>query len=336
MEAESKKSKSLFGRYFMLFLAALFWGISFVAQATDEIAPFTFTALRSTLGAIVLVPVFLIMDAIKKKQNGGFLPKKTKEDWKNLLVGGVCCGLVLVVATNLQQIGISANLEAGKAGFITAMYIVLVPVVSIFIGKRPHWSVFLSIAVAVAGLYLICVKAGSFSINKGDFYLIGCAVAFSAHIIVVDIFTNKTDGVRLSCVQFIVVAFVSLIIALITERDRFSVTAIGNNWIALLYMSLFSCGAAYTFQILGQKDTNPAVASLVMSFESCFAVLGGFVILHERLTLREGIGCLLMFVAVISTKVKDLVPYILVKLKKKTIESNDQQLEEQPNEEESK
>ena len=305
MNANIDKGKLI--RYAFLFGAAILWGFSFVVQAVDEIAPFTVTATRSLIGGVVLVPVFLVMDAMRKKKEN--LPKLSLEERKksrrDLILGGVICGMVITVATNLQQFGLSMNLEAGKAGFITAMYIVLVPVIGIFLKKKTHPIVWLSVALAVGGLYLICVKE-SFTINAGDLCLIFCAVAFSLHITVVDYFVNKVDGVKLSCLQFLFCGVFSALLALIFERNRFSFDTILSYYKAFLYMGICSCGIAYTFQIIGQKNTNPTAASLIMSLEASFSLIFGMIFLGERLSTREWIGIALMIVAIVLTETKEL------------------------------
>jgi len=294
-------------RYLFLLIAALLWGFSFVVQAVDEIAPFTFTATRSLIGAVVLVPVFLVKDTIMKKR--GLLPTLSLEERKKgirtLLLGGLICGAVLTVATNLQQFGLSMNLEAGKAGFITALYIVLVPIIGFMIGKKSPFVVWISVAIAVVGLYFICVKE-SFTINTGDICLIFCAVAFSVHITFVDYFTNRVDGVKLSCLQFTVCGVISLLAALIFERDVFSWQVLLSYYLSFLYMGICSCGIAYTLQILGQKGTNPTAASLIMSLESCFSLVGGMIFLAERPTWRAWLGMGLMVIAILLTESKEL------------------------------
>lgn len=305
MKSSLDKTKLL--RYGFLFAAAILWGFSFVVQAVDEIAPFTFTATRSLIGSAVLVPVFLVMNAIEKKR--GKAPtlslEERKANRKTLLLGGLVCGAVLCVATNLQQFGLSMNLEAGKAGFITAMYIVLVPIIGLFLGKKSGFVVWISVALAVVGLYLICVK-GDFRINTGDICLIFCAVAFAGHITVVDHFGNRVDGVKLSCLQFLVSGVISAIAALIFERSAFSFPTLLSYYKSFLYMGICSCGIAYTFQIVGQKGTNPTAASLIMSLEASFSLLFGMLVLGESLTLREWIGIAVMLVAIVLTESKEL------------------------------
>lgn len=300
-------NKTKLVRYCFLLAAAILWGFSFVAQAVDEVAPFTFTATRALIGSAVLVPVFLVMDAIKKKR--GEVPtlslEERKKNRKTLWLGGLVCGVVISVATNLQQFGLSMNLEAGKAGFITAMYIVLVPVIGLFRGKKSGLIVWLSVALAVVGLYFISVKGG-FYINAGDICLILCAIAFAVHITVVDHFVNKADGVKLSCLQFLFCGIFSALLALIFERSRFSLSTLLSYYKTFLYMGVCSCGIAYTFQIVGQKGTNPTAASLIMSLEASFSLIFGMIFLGEMLTIREWIGIALMIVAIVLTETKEL------------------------------
>lgn len=294
-------------RYAFLLAAAILWGFSFVAQAVDEIAPFTFTATRSLIGAAVLVPVFLVMDAVRKKKGDApaLSPEERKKGRLLLLLGGVVCGVVICVATNLQQFGLSMNLEAGKAGFITAMYIVLVPIIGLFQGKKSNFLVWISVALAVVGLYFVSVK-GVFTINTGDLCLIFCAVMFSAHITVVDYFGNRVDGVKLSCLQFLFSGLFSALLALVFERDRFDISLLLSYYKTFLYMGICSCGIAYTFQIVGQKNTNPTAASLIMSLEASFSLIFGMIFLGERLTAREWIGIALMVIAIVLTETKEL------------------------------
>ncbi len=304
---ERKLNKTKFVRYGMLLVAAFFWGMAFVVQATDKIPPFTFTAVRSLIGAAVLFPVAILMDKGKvRRGEKAILPAdEKKKAFRTLLIGGLCCGAVLTCATNLQQFGMSLNLEAGKAGFITAMYIVLVPFLGLLTGKKSGIVMWISVLIAVAGLYFICVK-GAFRINKGDICLIACAFAFAGHITVVDHFTNVTDGVKLSAMQFVFCGLFSLAASLIFEFGKISFSELLAFYPSFLYMGICSCGIAYTFQILGQKGTNPTAASLIMSFESCFSLLGGVLFLGERLTPREWIGFALMVVAIVLTETKEL------------------------------
>ena len=269
----------------LLILAALFWGSTFVAQSigADYLAPFAFQGIRCIAGALLLLPVIAIFDK--------FGLKGTWRD-KNLWIGGCLCGLVLFASTNLQQFGLSLGTTAGKSGFITALYIVLVPILELFLKKKPSRWVWLSVAMAVCGLYLLCMDE-SFRLTLGDAMTLLCALCFSVHILVVDRFSPNTDPIRLSCIQFLVCGTLSVMAMLFTDIP--TAKAIADCWLPLSYAAVFSCAAAYTFQIIAQRDTNPTVASLLMSLESVFACL----LLHERLTFKETLGCVIMFCAVI-------------------------------------
>ena len=275
----------------LLLLTATIWGIAFVAQSVgmDYVKPFTFNGVRSLLGALVLLPLIYFLN--KKKVPG----EKQKEDTKTLIIGGVLCGLCLCVASSLQQIGIQYT-TAGKAGFLTAMYIVIVPVLGLFMGKKCSPFVGVSIVLATIGLYLLSIKDG-FSIGTGDICVILCAAVFSLHILVIDYFAPKCDGVKLSCIQFLVCGIICIVIALITEKP--GISQILAAWMPIVYAGVLSCGVAYTLQIIGQKGMNPTVASLILSLESVISVLAGWVILHEALSVREILGCVIMFAAII-------------------------------------
>ena len=280
----------------LLMLTALIWGCAFVAQSVsmDYIGPFTFQSVRSMLGAAVLVPVFLILDAGKKK--AGTYQAPTGEEKKTLLIAGIVCGCIMTVAANLQQIGIQYT-SAGKAGFITAMYILIVPVLGLFLKKKVPGRIWLCILIAVVGLYLLSVTEGFSSISKGDVYVLLCALAFSFHIMAVDHYAPLVDGVRLSSIQFLICGVLSGILMFLFEEPNLE--NILNSAVPILYAGIMSCGVAYTLQIIGQKYTRPTIASLIMSLESVFAVLAGIVVLREIPTARETMGCVLMFLAII-------------------------------------
>ena len=280
----------------LLMLTALIWGCAFVAQSVsmDYIGPFTFQSVRSLLGAAVLVPVFLILDAGKKK--AGTYQAPTGEEKKTLLIAGIVCGCIMTVAANLQQIGIQYT-SAGKAGFITAMYILIVPVLGLFLKKKVPGRIWLCILIAVVGLYLLSVTEGFSSISKGDIYVLLCALAFSFHIMAVDHYAPLVDGVRLSSIQFLICGVLSGILMFLFEEPNLE--NILNAAVPILYAGIMSCGVAYTLQIIGQKYTRPTIASLIMSLESVFAVLAGIVVLREIPTARETMGCVLMFLAII-------------------------------------
>ncbi len=306
-----------------LLLTAVIWGVAFVAQSVgmDYVEPFTFNFTRCILGGLVLIPCIALMDrqkmgkrpfAASQRQendrqrtgssvNASGTPAEQKKcrtekgDGRTLLTGGVCCGIALCVASNLQQIGIQYT-TVGKAGFITALYIVLVPVIEIFLGKKSGVKTWISVVIAVAGLYLLCITE-DFSIGTGDILILLCAIAFSVHILIIDYFSPKVDGVRMSCIQFFVCGILSGIMMLIFETP--SVGAVMQAWMPIGYAGIFSCGVAYTLQIIGQKGTDPTIASLILSLESVVSVISGWLILHQNLSRKELLGCLLMFLAII-------------------------------------
>lgn len=278
----------------LLLLTATIWGVAFVAQSVgmDYVGGFTFNMARSLIGSAVLLPVIWFM--------GRNSSKKAKEaqgssSRKDLLWGGLACGILMCLASNFQQFGIKYT-TVGKAGFITACYIVLVPILGLFLKKKCSPFIWLAVAMSVAGLYLLCITDG-FSIGKGDILVLICAVLFSFHILVIDYYSPKVDGVKLSCIQFLVCGILSGIPALIFEKPEMS--AVLTAWQPILYAGVMSCGVAYTLQIIGQKNMNPTVASLILSLESCISVLAGWVILGQQLSAREIAGCVIMFAAII-------------------------------------
>ena len=277
----------------MLLLATLIWGCAFVAQSVgmDHMGPMSFQAVRSLLAVAALMPTIYWMDQDKT----AFLPRwKNKALWKT----GIPCGVALFAAQGLQQTGLLYT-EPGKAGFITAMYIVLVPVLGLFLGRKCGWRIWVSIALAVLGLYLLsCV--GVTRINLGDILILISAGCFAVQIVLIDNLAQSLDGLRLNCVQFIVVTVLSALAAAFTETTTWQgITACA---IPLLYTGILSSGAAFSLQILGQQHLPPEPASLIMSLESVFAVLGGWLILHETMSGPEIIGCCLVFAAVILSQ----------------------------------
>lgn len=282
----------------ILLLTATIWGVAFVAQSVgmEYIGPFTFNAIRCVLGGMVLIPVILVLK--KKKETGA--ENQEKGDKKTLWMGGIACGVILCIASNLQQFGIM-EASVGKSGFFTALYIVMIPVIGIFIGKRPGIKLWFCVALAVVGMYLLCMKDGSFTIERADIMLLLCALAFSFHILVVDYFSPKVDGVKMSCIQFFVCGVLSAVGMLFTETP--DISNIQAAWLPLLYAGLLSCGVGYTLQIVGQKGINPVIASLIMSLESVISALAGWVILGQVLSPKEILGCVLMFVAIIITQI---------------------------------
>ena len=280
----------------MLLLTAFIWGTAFVAQSVgmDYLEPFTFNGVRSLIGGAALLPCIWIL----QKLNGRSKDTGTKND---LLTGGLACGVLLFAASSLQQIGIKYT-TAGKAGFITAFYIVIVPVMGVFLHKKIGWKIWLAVVLAVAGLYFLCITE-SFSVGKGDILVFLCALVFAVHILVIDHFAPKVDGVKMSCIQFFVCGILSVPFMFALETPK--ITAVMTAWMPILYAGVLSCGVAYTLQILGQKNVNPAVASLLLSLESCFSVLAGWIVLGERLSIREMSGCILMFAAIILAQVPE-------------------------------
>lgn len=287
----------------ILLLTSLIWGCAFVAQseAADVIAPFTVQAIRSLIGAAALVPVIVIVGKFNKQKND-----EPKSDKKMLIIGGIVCGCILCLATNLQQFGIEQT-TPGKAGFITAMYILGVPIIGLFFKKRVPFHIWLCTAAAIVGLYLLCMTDSSFTLSVGDTYVLICAVIFSLHIIAVDYFVTRVNGIKLACLQFLTSGIISLVLMLIFEKPQ--PQEITNAAFPLLYLGLMSTGVAYTLQIVGQKYCSPTVASLAMSFESVFAVLGEVfifgVIMHRPnsfMSAREIIGCVIMFLAIIVSQ----------------------------------
>lgn len=275
----------------LLLLAALIWGVAFVAQSVgmEYVGGFTFNAARSLIGSAVLLPVIFVIHS-RKKTDG-----PVTENRKDLIAGGISCGVLLCLASSFQQFGIKYT-TVGKAGFITACYIVIVPVLGIFLGNKCGPLIWAAVGMALAGLYLLCIQDG-FSIGKGDILVMICAFFFSLHILVIDHFSPKADGVKMSCIQFLVCGILSGIPALILEHPRMS--QLLAAWKPVLYAGAMSCGVAYTLQIVGQKDMNPTVASLILSLESCISVLAGWVILGQRLSGKEILGCLVMFGAIV-------------------------------------
>lgn len=280
----------------MLILTAFIWGTAFVAQSVgmDYLGPITFNGVRSIIGGIALLPCILLLQRMNGKGDTG-------GSRKELITGGIACGLLLFIASSLQQMGIQYT-SAGKAGFITAFYIVIVPVLGLFLKKRIGWKVWSAVVLALAGLYFLCITE-KFTIGKGDILIFLCALVFSLHILVIDYFSPKVDGVKMSCIQFFVCGFVSLPFMFALETPKIS--GMLEGIVPLLYAGVLSCGVAYTLQIIGQKNVNPAVASLLLSLESCFSVLAGWLILGEQLSVRESCGCVLMFAAIILAQLPE-------------------------------
>ena len=286
----------------LLIIAAFIWGSAFVAQSegAKHLGPFTFLCLRSFLGTAVLLPVILVTDMSKKKK--GISLNTTKKDKKSLIIGGITCGIFLFGASACQQIGLDKGTEPGKAGFITALYILLVPVFSLFIGKKIRPVIWGCVALSVAALYLLCVKEDNSTV-PADLFVLFCAVLYAVHILVIDKVAPDIDGVKLSAMQFFVAGIICIIPALLFEDSTMeSIKAAAPS---IAYAGIMSSGIAFTFQIIAQKRTEPTLASMLMSLESVFAVLTSLVILGQLPTLREGIGCVLMFIAIIVAQLPE-------------------------------
>lgn len=288
----------------ILLLTATIWGVAFVAQSVgmDHVGPFTFLAVRSYIGAIVLLPCIWLLNKINPQTNENKTVSEKKNARKTLLIGGLCCGLCLMSASAFQQIGIQYT-TVGRAGFITACYIIIVPIINlIFFKKKCNKFIWFAVLLSFIGLYLLCMT-DDFSINKGDLLVLICSVIFSLHILTIDHFSPLTDGVKMSCIQFLVCGILSTIPALIFENPN--INDILQAWAPILYAGALSSGVAYTLQIIGQKNMNPTIASLILSLESCISVLAGWVLLGQKLTLREFGGCILMFVAIIMAQLPE-------------------------------
>ena len=277
----------------LLLLTSMIWGAAFVAQSAgmDYIGPFTFNGLRMLMGAAVLLPFLL------KRRTGAHTNASER---KMLLRGGILCGVALFVGSTLQQIGI-VDTTAGKAGFITAMYVVLVPVMGVFVGHKQPWLVWLGVALSAVGMYFLCVHE-SLSLNRGDLMVLAGAVGFSFHILLIDRYSTHVDGVKLSCLQFFVAGVLGLVFMFLFETPQIS--QIFAAWLPLLYAGVFSCGVAYTLQILGQRDTDPTIASMILCLEAVFSVVFSWFLLGERLSAREIFGCVLIFAAILLAQLK--------------------------------
>ena len=285
----------------ILLLTAVIWGAAFVAQSVgmDYIGPFTFTAIRFVLGALVLVPVILL-GKYGRGEHGGREARRPAGG-AVLIRGGILCGTALGFASILQQLGILYT-TVGKAGFITALYIVLVPIFGIAAGRRNSLLIWVCVAVAAAGLYFLCMKEGISSLQKGDMLCIACAGVFALQILLIDHYAGMVDGVMLSEIQFLTAAVIGAVLMVLFERPSWE--AVMAAKLPLLYTGVMSSGVAYTLQIIGQRGLNPTIASLIMSLESPVSVLAGFIFLHQAMTGRELTGCALMAAAIVLAQLK--------------------------------
>ena len=280
----------------LLLLTALIWGISFVAQSvgSEALEPFAYNGIRTIMGSVVLALFIVIAEYNKNHTLRNIVNRK-------LIIHGTILGIVFTFASNFQQFAFNDS-TAGKIAFITALYMFFVPVISVFLRKRIHPATWICVFAAVIGLYLLSVRGGDFAnINKGDVLALICAFFFAIHILLIDRFVTEDDGVKLSCIQFAVAGIITIILMFIFEHP--TLPDIKQATIPLLYSGIMSCGVAYTLQIVGQKYTNPVTASLLMCLESVFAVLSAALLIKEIPTLREGIGCAVIFTAIIVSQI---------------------------------
>lgn len=276
----------------ILLLTAIIWGSSFVSQKVgiETVGPMTFIGLRTLLGSFVLLPVIFVTDKTKPKENVMPFTNKT------LLKGGLYCGIFLCIASTLQTFGMK-YIDAGKSGFLTSLYMIFVPVIGIFMGKKLNMKTVIAVFMALLGMYLLCIKNGFSSVNIGDILVLLCAVFFSFHIMVIDKFSPEVDGIKLSCLQFFVAGLIASAGMIVFEKPTLNDIIISSMPIA--YSGIMSCGVAYTLQIIGQKYAEPVLATIIMSLESVFAALSGWLFLNEMMTAREFLGCAVVFMAVI-------------------------------------
>ena len=270
----------------LLVFAAMIWGSAFVAQKSGgTIGGFTYNGIRTLLGGLVLIPIY-------------FLLRKNKE-MKTSIMGGIFCGLALFIASNLQQFGIN-NTSASKAGFITSLYAIIVPFLSVFLHKKIRPIVWVSVVISLAGLYLLNYSAEGLSINTGDIQLMLCALAFAFQILIIDHYSDHVHGVLMSATQFIVAGLLSIVCMFLFEKPQ--INDILASWWPIVYAGVFSCAIAYTLQIVGQRYVPPTEASLIFCLESVFSLLAGTIFLHERMKAINYIGCLLIFIAVVLSQ----------------------------------
>ncbi|MBQ0125514.1 MAG: DMT family transporter [Clostridiales bacterium] len=300
------KKRGNIGGSLILALTAAIWGVAFIAQSIGgSIGAFSFQGIRCLMGAIALLPVIFVKDFIKKKSGAQSADKSERKD---LIIGGLLCGLILFIAGNLQQFGLNMGTSPGKSGFITPLYIIIIPFIELAMGKKAQIKTFLFAAVSVVGLYLLCAGEGLGNICIGDLLTLGCSLSFAFHILVVDHFSVRVDCVKMSCIQFFVCGALSLACALIFESP--TIDGILENKIALLYAGIMSCAVAYTLQMIGQKSTPPTIASMVMSLESVFAMISNIIypLISTKMepyfpTPREIIGCVVILGAIFAAQI---------------------------------
>ena len=322
MEAQMKaqvKTHKLRNTFFLL-LTAMIWGAAFVAQSVsmDYIGPFTFICLRSVIGGLFLIPVIIVLDGIRKKSQNESAnavnsenilhnietEEKQRLSWKNkqLIEGGIVCGIFLFFANCFQQTGIQYT-TVGKAGFITTFYIIIVPLIGLFFKKYCGILTWIGVVIALAGLYFLCITQ-KLTIQRGDALILCCSVLYAGQILAIDHYNPFVDGVKMSCIQFLTGGVLGAVFMLLFENPSLAMILSAAG--PILYTGIMSTGVGYTLQIVGQKGLNPTVAALILSLESVFSALSGYVFLHQVLTIRELIGCALMFIAIVLAQLPDI------------------------------
>lgn len=299
MRSEKKSLRSSL----MLTLTALIWGVAFVAQSEgmNYVGAFTFNACRFIIGGLVLIPCIFFLRKVNGNQREQMSREEESRQRRTGIIGGLCCGIFLCLGSTLQQFGI-AQTTVGKAGFITSLYIIIVPVLGLFLRRKVGVNIWISVAIAAVGMYLLCITEG-LSISRGDFLVLLCAFGFSLHILVIDYFSPKADGVLISCVQFFTAGGISCIFMFIFEQPSW--TAIFSAWAPVLYAGVMSCGVAYTLQVVAQKNIEPTIATLIMSLESVFSLLAGWILLGQKLSGKELFGCVLVFGAILLAQMPE-------------------------------
>lgn len=299
IQANSGTKQKIIGITAFLITSCI-WGFAFVAQqsAMQYIGPLTMNGLRSLLGAIFLIPVILIFDAIKGKKPS-LLGVKSKSEAKFLIKGGILCGIFMTFASTLQQIGVQYT-TIGKAGFLSALYIVIVPVITFFFGKKIGWNGWFGVALAIAGLFLLCFNLSDlsgFAINRGDLIIISCSLFFSVHILVIDKYSPYTDSLRLSFMQFVVCGVVCTLLAFIFEKPDWN--GIKGAWFSIFFAGVVSCGVGYTLQMVGQKYVPSHITPMLMGLESVFSLVADWIFFDQVMNVQEYVGCFFIFIAII-------------------------------------
>ena len=288
----------------ILVAGAMIWGFAFVSQSVGAryVEAGTFLAFRSWIAVLFLMPVLAVVSGMRTKAGEPTGAPLNRAQKRIHLLGGVCCGTALFLASAAQQMGIAYTTTA-KAGFITALYVIIVPVLSVLLGQVPSKRIWFCVLLGLVGLYLLCMTGISFSLGRGDALMLLCAFLFSIQIMLVNYFSGRVDGLRLSFLEMLTEAVLATVFMLVFEHPTRE--GIMAALPALLYAGIMSSGVAYTFQIIGQKGTDPTVASLIMSLESVFSAIGGWLILHQKLSVREAAGCALMFMAIVISQLPD-------------------------------